>query len=476
MEKPDTGETIRIPTAVDQDKYYISTGSNIRSPSIVLIENSPSPKRNKLNRYQEVPKIPTRSRIPVLQRSVGSRFSPKIHKPSQSPRASIQQSSSNSYPTQSTAFSNQGAGYEKARGQASTSKNLPVLPAIGVASGNGSHQEQPNSSFNAGYTVQGTAPVAGQYYHATNAKPVFQMKAEYNSMLQKYASNMQHKHAASTPHHNHSPRAPCKGCGRHVTQPVPNPAMGHSYVQQWLVNPSHPYQFPPQGSHSPARLQPNVEPSGTHAANELSDLKHSVAAAPLVLSSPTNNARKLVTNKQAEVPIRYTQVPTQQVVSKTSGKLLTPEDALKRELKKKKIPPLTKRNSLRSIFSDGSSNLQKIAEEGDEDRRSDSKSGSLSKELFTVPSPSDQQVRYKFEVFFVSIDSFRKKTNFEVEVCFVKFGKLLHHPYRIQQFSPSVNTFVGCYGNLLQGTDQVHPNCFSISSGNHIFIPGAISC
>lgn len=60
------------------------------------------------------------------------------------------------------------------------------------------------------------------------------------------------------------------------------------------------------------------------------------------------------------------EAPTHQVTNK-AGKLLTPEDALKRTLKSKKIPPLTKRNSLRSIFSDASSNLEKIAEELDEE-------------------------------------------------------------------------------------------------------------
>lgn len=125
--------------------------------------------------------------------------------------------------------------------------------------------------------------------------------------------------------------------------------MDQTYVQQWLVNPSHPYELP-------TRTQ-------TREKNSQGQ-QQSVVPQTVTVSQPSDQKEH---SKPKDVPIRYTQAPSHPVVSKSSGKLLSPEDALKRTLKHKKVPPLTKRNSLRSIFSDSSSNLQKIAEELDEE-------------------------------------------------------------------------------------------------------------
>lgn len=408
MDRLSTSETIHIPTGGEAERFQIIPGSSqgIRSPSIVLIDKSPSPGRGKLNKYQEVPKIPTRSRIPVPHRSTRT----SIY--GQPLSASSRRSNTSNQTTPSVSFPTDRATYENLLGQMSTSRNLPVLPAIGVSASQqpGGHNQAvspgPATGNNAGQAdgnqgnslpYSGVLPARKHYYHVTNIKPVFQMKAEYNNMLQKYASNIERHQdtlAAKNHGHNHSPRIPCKGCGGRVQQAhsrqghtpqghahqghghnghqgqqtqgqqeqsgqgqqtLPSPAMEQSYVQQWLVDPSHPYQFPPQSL----------------ASTE--EAKQPVATVPLVFSTPTDHNRKQPPTKPADVPIRYTQAPTQQIISKSSGKLLSPEDALKRQLKRKKIPPLTKRNSLRSIFSDASSNLQKI-EEMEEDRDSDGQS------------------------------------------------------------------------------------------------------
>ena len=151
----------------------------------------------------------------------------------------------------------------------------------------------------------------------------------------------QHHHMSSYDRQPHSTSCSC--CGRRIhvvnTQPYE-----HSNVQQWLVNPAHPYHI------SSTSASPQVPPNQ--------------GIPPVVIALPADIKRR------HNIPIRYMEAPTHQVTNK-SGKLLTPEDALKRTLKSKKIPPLTKRNSLRSIFSDASSNLEKIAEEFDEQNDND---------------------------------------------------------------------------------------------------------
>lgn len=155
-----------------------------------------------------------------------------------------------------------------------------------------------------------------------------------------------------------------------------------SYVQRWLINPNHPYMIAPAASHKPpqqensnhTQQQLNLpsHPSQNYQRqlSQVSDSKPSKPAnstsITVVLPKQTDSASTAKRHRSKDIPIRYLEPPTHQVVNR-SGKLLTPEDALKRTLKGKKMPPLTKRNSLRSIFSDASSNLEKIAEELDEE-------------------------------------------------------------------------------------------------------------
>lgn len=414
MERLNIGEAIRIPTGGESDKYYVPGqsrhGAVTRSPSIVVIENSPSPpKRTKLNRFQEVPRIPTKSKIPVLQRSSG----PATYLQANIYRHPV---SASSHKTTSTRHSNPSVTlpshrmvHENTLGPISTNKALPVLPAINVGAigavasrnapsihgpiVNSRHHEALSHSDTDHVTLpperNRQVPPPGQYYHVSSAKPVFQMKAEYNNMLQKYASNVEQQGAlpaAHAHHHHHSARVPCTTCGGSAPPPAllprPNPGMESSYVQQWLVDPAHPYQLP-------AALPPPHEHTRTPV----------VSAIPLVLRAPSASAahpassNKVSSKSTADVPIRYTQAPTQQIVSKSSGKLLSPEDALKRTLKRKKIPPLTKRNSLRSIFSDASSNLQKI-EEMEEDRESDERSGRSSHHMEVDDHTLSQKVTF----------------------------------------------------------------------------------
>lgn len=169
--------------------------------------------------------------------------------------------------------------------------------------------------------------------------------------IAQYPSIQQYSQPAPTittePPHDHN-SASCHGCGRHLPVIKQEPIVGeeHNHVQQWLVNPNHPYNISP----TPQIITtPSLPKNQTVTINAPIQHRH--------LQKRKNN-----------IPIRYMEAPQHQVTNK-SGKLLTPEDALKRTLKSKKIPPLTKRNSLRSIFSDASSNLEKIAEELDEEAK-----------------------------------------------------------------------------------------------------------
>lgn len=166
----------------------------------------------------------------------------------------------------------------------------------------------------------------------------------------------------------------CQGCGRHVPIPAikqePTISDEHSHVQQWLVNPSHPYNIPP----TPQIVTTPSLPNNTQQVTiKIPPVEH-----------------RLHKNLK-HIPIRYMEAPQHQVTNK-SGKLLTPEDALKRTLKSKKIPPLTKRNSLRSIFSDASSNLEKIAEELDDEDAKNNGSGAGEKPMENDSNDTEEQV------------------------------------------------------------------------------------
>lgn len=154
------------------------------------------------------------------------------------------------------------------------------------------------------------------------------------------------------PDDHHS--ASCQGCGQHLPTIKHEPVMSeeHSHVQQWLVNPNNPYNITPS---------PQIITTPSAPVNQ-------------VIPHNTPMPHRHLHKRRVDIPIRYMEAPQHQVTNK-SGKLLTPEDALKRTLKSKKIPPLTKRNSLRSIFSDASSNLEKIAEELDEEAKNNTNSG-----------------------------------------------------------------------------------------------------
>jgi len=398
MEHLRVGDTIRIPTGVsaDSDNFYLPaaspgavSNSSARTPSIVFI-HSPS-RKNRLNKFQEVPKI-GKSKIPTLQRSVVPSTFLRTNIYGQPVSVSQKSLSQNIKP--SASFPTDRATYERLLTNSSASRQLPVLPAIGVSSLEVSGHYTPRQTPT--MAIKGTGHVAlppayntdttKQFYHVTNAKPVFQMKAEYNNMIQRYANNMEEQLRVP---HQHPEGAPCRGCGRHVSahsnHSSPNTAPSippvdtnseQNYVQQWLVNPSHPYQLPSEETKANATSVPLV---------------FTTPSVPAISAPETNTTQDRNTVKQT-VPIRYTQAPTQQIVSKTSGKLLSPEDALKRTLKKKKIPPLTKRNSLRSIFSDASSNLQKIAEEMEEDHESGGLSVSPSVNTSALPSATSYSV------------------------------------------------------------------------------------
>ncbi|KAF6037546.1 hypothetical protein EB796_004162 [Bugula neritina] len=133
------------------------------------------------------------------------------------------------------------------------------------------------------------------------------MKAEYNNMIQRYADNMEEQLRVP---HQHPEGAPCRGCGRHVSahsnHSSPNTAPSippvdtnseQNYVQQWLVNPSHPYQLPSEETKANATSVPLV---------------FTTPSVPAISAPETNTTQDRNTVKQT-VPIRYTQAPTQQI-------------------------------------------------------------------------------------------------------------------------------------------------------------------
>ena len=243
MDRLQVEDSIRIPTGVETDQYLNpslnSSMRSVRSPSILVIASSPSPsKKSKFNNLQEVPKIQSRSRIPVAQRSTAlpstsSILRTNVHSQPLSVRADNQGTSSSMYNTNS---------YQPEHGMSdiSASKNLPVLPAIGVNPLNQSSHSvkvptgQPTiiptvkSRDNQEVLQMPSAPKP--YYHVTNTKPVFQMRAEYNNMLQNYQ-----KHGANNqqtaPHLGQihgTPLAPCRSCGRHVPQKHSGQSQSHA--------------------------------------------------------------------------------------------------------------------------------------------------------------------------------------------------------------------------------------------------------
>ena len=243
MDRLQVEDSIRIPTGVETDQYLNPSLNNsmrsVRSPSILVIASSPSPsKKSKFNNLQEVPKIQSRSRIPVAQRSTAlpltsSILRTNVYSQPLSVRADNQGSSSSMYNTTS---------YQPEHGMSdiSASKNLPVLPAIGVNPLNQSSHSvkvptgQPTiiptvkSRDNQEVLQMPSAPKP--YYHVTSTKPVFQMRAEYNSMLQNYQKHGANNQQAA-PHLGQihgTPLAPCRSCGRHVPQRHSGQSQSHA--------------------------------------------------------------------------------------------------------------------------------------------------------------------------------------------------------------------------------------------------------